>query len=259
MKTHWFSVLSVAGIVLLAGNVIGSELRWGAPANSVPTTQSSVMHIPTAILMDEMIEAPAILPVQHAGPVQPPPRIALPSSGQFDHDLFHEPSPQNRPLPPGAVHRNTPPIAPNVAPSATAERGMATRCGDLIGLKSIREISHDIRPTHGGPLPEECVMEHSVYYGRHFAQTCFMWKASALSTRAAYFEHVELERYGQTIVCPALQPIASGARFFATIPLLPYKMLVTPPHECVYTLGHHRPGVRKPFMVRPFPIISPLR
>jgi len=81
-----------------------------------------------------------------------------------------------------------------------------------------------------------------------------MWKASALSTRAAYFEDVQLERYGHTIVCPALQPVVSGAKFFATIPFLPYKMGVTPPNECVYTLGHHRPGNCAPYMVQPCPV-----
>ena len=262
MKTHWTvlnfaGVLNIAGMVLLTSSAIGSELRWGAPTNSAPMP-SSVMHIPTMISMDDVIEAPEILPVQHADPIQSLPRIAVPPTTQFDHDVFFEPSPQNRPLPPGAVHRSTPPIVPSTPPMATG-RGMVTRCGDLIGLKSIREISHDIRPTHAGPLPEECVIEHSAYYGRHFAQTCFMWKASALSTRAAYFEHVQLERYGHTKVCPALQPVVSGAKFFATIPLLPYKMAITPPHECVYTLGHHRPGVRSPYMAQPFPILSPLR
>ena len=265
MKTRWFSVLSITGIVLLSGgilsgNVFGSELRWGTPTNrasvnSAPAA-SSVIHIPTMVAVDGMIEAPEILPVQHAGPLQPPPRIAMPSTSQFEHEFFIETSPQNRPLPPGAVHRSTPPIMPGTTPPATG-RGMVTRCGDLIGLKSIREISHDIRPTRDGPSPEECVIGDSVYYGRHFAQTCFMWKASALSTRGAYFENVQLERYGNTIVCPALQPVVSGVRFFATIPLLPYKMAITPPHECVYTLGHHRPGIRTPYMVQPFPIISP--
>ena len=296
MKTRWFSVLSITGIVLLSGsilsgNVFGSELRWGTPTNRAPANSASVshapvshapvnrtpanhapvnrapanhapvpqsvIHIPTIVSVDEVIEAPEILRVQHAGPLQPPPRIAMPSTSQFEHEFFIETSPQNRPLPPGAVHRSTPPITPGTTPPATG-RGMVTRCGDLIGLKSIREISHDIRPRRDGPSPEECVIGDSVYYGRHFAQTCFMWKASALSTRGAYFEHVQLERYGNTIVCPALQPVVSGVRFFATIPLLPYKMAITPPHECVYTLGHHRPGIRTtPYMVQPFPIIAP--
>jgi hypothetical protein len=56
---------------------------------------------------------------------------------------------------------------------------------------------------------------------------------------------VNLERYGYT-VSPILQPAISGAHFFLTIPTLPYKMVVQPPHECVYTLGYYRAGSRAP-------------
>jgi hypothetical protein len=129
----------------------------------------------------------------------------------------------------------------------------AVPCKERGMWKSIKDISHDIRPKSTDMLPEECVLDGTPYYGRHFGQTCFQWKASALSTKAAYFEDIQLERYGHTS-CPALQPIVSGAKFFATIPLLPYKMGVTPPNECVYTLGHHRPGNRAPHMIEPFPI-----
>ena len=260
MKTHWFSVLSVAGIVFLTGNALGSEVRWAKLAVS-GSVEPSVMHIPTIISEDAMPHptGPVISHVQHLQPVQLPQQIAIPT------DLnYLETMPLDHPVPPGAALQSTPlvspsatqrtlPIVPNATPT-TAGRGMVTTCGDQIGLKSIREISHDIRPPRADVLPEECAIDRPVYYERHFGQTCFMWKASALSTRAAYFEDVQLERYGNTIVCPALQPIVSGAKFFATIPILPYKMGVTPPNECVYTLGHRRPGNRSPYMVKPFPI-----
>jgi len=127
-------------------------------------------------------------------------------------------------------------------------------CGDQIMFKSIREISHDIRPTHPEELPEECYIESKPFYGRHFGRTNYMWTASALSTRAAYFEDTQLERHGHTKVRPAFQPLVSGVRFFGTIPLLPYHMGVTPPGECVYTLGHQRAGTYTPYMSEPFPI-----
>jgi hypothetical protein len=78
------------------------------------------------------------------------------------------------------------------------------------------------------------------------------WQASAFCCGPLYFEEPNLERYGYTH--GILQPIISGAHFFTTIPALPYKMVVHPPHECVYTLGYYRPGdpaprqrVRDPF------------
>ena len=258
MKTHWFVVLGIAGIVLLVGSVPvnkawGSEVRW-AKLTKVESATPTVLHIPT-VISDDVATSPAIMPVQWTEPAQQPPALAPPVIVQPE-SYFLETRPLDRPMPPGATLNSAPvPVTPRVPSGAatTAEKSGRTACGDLT-LKSIREISHDIRPSDSSRLPEECAIENTVHYGRHFGQTCFMWKASALSTRAAYFEDVQLERYGNTIVCPALQPVVSGAKFFATIPILPYKMGVTPPSECVYTLGHRRPGNCAPYMVEPFPI-----
>jgi hypothetical protein len=220
MKVHWFSVLCVAGVIFLAGNSPGNELRWKMPGNCEAAVPS-VTPIPSIITVDDEVEPCDILQVQNVEPVQMPQMAP-----------FVSPS-----------HEQTPKSEKSLIP-----------CTDL-GLKSIKEISHDIRPTTAsGELPEECVIAQNDYYGRHFNQTCLKWKASAVSTRAAYFEDVQLERYGHTKICPAFQPIVSGARFFATIPILPYKMGVTPPNECVYTLGHYGAGNCAPYMVEPFPI-----
>jgi hypothetical protein len=78
-----------------------------------------------------------------------------------------------------------------------------------------------------------------------WAQSNYQWAATSLCHRPLYFEEVNLERYGYT-VSPILQPAISGAHFFLTIPTLPYKMVVQPPHECVYTLGYYRAGSRAP-------------
>ena len=78
-----------------------------------------------------------------------------------------------------------------------------------------------------------------------WAQTSYQWSATKLCHRPLYFEQVNLERYGYT-VSPLLQPAISGAHFFLTIPTLPYKMVVQPPRECVYTLGHYRSGSPAP-------------
>jgi hypothetical protein len=119
-------------------------------------------------------------------------------------------------------------------------------------LKSIKEIGYDIRPT-ADELPKECPLQTIPYNGRHFAQTCYQWKASALCTKAAYFEDVQLERYGHSI-CPVFEPVISGAKFFLTIPFLPYKAGLFTPNECVYTLGHYRAGNCSPYMLDPLPI-----
>ena len=125
-------------------------------------------------------------------------------------------------------------------------------CPDTAAFKSIREISYDIRPMPG-ELPKECPLKAPAYTGRFYSRTNYLWNASALCTKGAYFENVQLERYGHSL-CPALEPIFSGVRFFVTIPLLPYKMGLAPPNECVYTLGHYRVGNCAPYMLDPLPV-----
>lgn len=67
-----------------------------------------------------------------------------------------------------------------------------------------------------------------------------------------YFEEVNAERYGYTC-SRCLQPAISAAHFFGTIPYLPYLMTANCPRECVYTLGHYRPGSCNPWREHSFP------
>jgi hypothetical protein len=53
---------------------------------------------------------------------------------------------------------------------------------------------------------------------------------------------------------PWVQPFASAANFFCTIPILPYKMGLELPNECVYTLGYYRPGDCAPYLFDPLPL-----
>ena len=62
-----------------------------------------------------------------------------------------------------------------------------------------------------------------------------------------------LERYGHTWG-PILQPLISAGNFFITVPLLPYKMGLEPPCECIYTLGYYRPGSCAPYILDPLPL-----
>ncbi|MGI9454926.1 MAG: hypothetical protein ACR2NU_00095, partial [Aeoliella sp.] len=66
------------------------------------------------------------------------------------------------------------------------------------------------------------------------------------------FEQHHLERYGHSWG-PCLQPIVSGAHFFTRLPVLPYCKGLYPPNECIYPLGHYRPGNCAPYMVDPIP------
>lgn len=122
-------------------------------------------------------------------------------------------------------------------------------------LKSISEITHDISPK-GDLFPKECPLQQGPLPDRQihgWAPITFTWKASGLCHKPAYFEEVHLEQYGHT--CRGhLQPLISGAHFFLTVPILPYKMGLYPPQECIYSLGYYRPGSCAPYMLDPLPL-----
>lgn len=123
------------------------------------------------------------------------------------------------------------------------------------GLTPIGSLSHEI-PRGQGRLPVLCPMsteERPAPSTRGWQPVTFTWKASALCHKPAYFEQVHVERYGHS-VGPILQPLVSGAHFFLTVPILPYKMGLYPPTECIYTLGHYRPGSCAPYMLDPLPL-----
>jgi hypothetical protein len=81
---------------------------------------------------------------------------------------------------------------------------------------------------------------------RCWPMMAYYWDATCLCYRPLYFEEANLERYGYSCDC-CLQPFASAAHFFGTVPALPYCMAVNCPGECIYTLGHYRPGSCPPW------------
>jgi hypothetical protein len=129
-------------------------------------------------------------------------------------------------------------------------------CPTLRDLKPIADIRLDIRPQRSRfedvDLPPECPLEGEPFLPRMWADTTYTWTASGLCHRPLYFEEPALERYGHTWG-HAVQPFVSGAHFFATIPVLPYKMGLEPPCECIYPLGYYTPGNCAPRMIPPVP------
>jgi hypothetical protein len=125
-------------------------------------------------------------------------------------------------------------------------------CPSPKDLKHISELTTNIAPT-AGELPHDCPLGNEVFQPRCFAPITYTWTASALCHKPLYFEDVQLERYGH-MAGPWLQPVASGVNFFATIPILPYKMGLELPNECMYTLGYYRPGDCAPYLFDPIPL-----
>lgn len=79
----------------------------------------------------------------------------------------------------------------------------------------------------------------------------YQFSAANTFSHPLYFEDVMLERHGHERF-PMLQPLVSGGRFVATVPMLPYLMTVRNPCSFEYKLGHYRAGDRVyPFVQRP--------
>jgi hypothetical protein len=121
--------------------------------------------------------------------------------------------------------------------------------------RRMEEITADIRPRlKAGDIspPPDCERISDTFQSRAWSPVTFTWTAPATCNKPLYFDEVQLENYGHTWG-PYVQPIISGVHFFATVPLLPYYMGVTPPNECVYSLGYYRPGNCAPYLLDPFP------
>lgn len=126
---------------------------------------------------------------------------------------------------------------------------------EQLRLDRISEIDLDIRVegVAGNDYPCECRLDGEVFEPRRFATTTFTWKAAGYCHKPLYFEQWNFERYGHSYGWAA-DPFISAAHFFGTLPILPYKMGVELPWECVYPVGYYRPGNCAPWTVPAFPI-----
>jgi hypothetical protein len=275
-------------------NNVNPELNWRIPAihgqvaaqpqalpkpSVAPSQVQLVQHLePTqtnALLPTvDRIDSPA------APTLAPPPvngtRIAqgIPGPGASPNARIDTIYPESRP---GAtINRNFPGPSPVPAPnlSTLGDNSYDSIGGD--GLTMLSPPGTDGKPMIecsdpreiGAPMAsltvqidididwnkmKPCSINVDDYRPRNWQQTCFQRNASMLCTSAAYFEDVAVERYGHSWG-PFMQPVMSAAHFYGSVVFLPYKMGLTPPNECVYTLGYYRPGSCAPFMIDPIPL-----
>jgi hypothetical protein len=168
------------------------------------------------------------------------------------------PDPQFNPTLPGAARPDEQLFGRGSDPTPEEQAYVQKRCAEeleAIRASRIATISLEIAPTGeaGRDYPFECLIDDGTpYAGRHWAEITYMWKAAANCHKPLYFEQVHAERYGHSLP-PCLQPVCSGAHFFGSLITLPYQMGLTPPNECVYPLGHYRPGNCAPYMVPAVP------
>jgi hypothetical protein len=219
--------------------------------------------------LESQNEAPA--PPDGAPPALPgDPAPPLPSDGPIDtpppavDDLF-----RNEPIPrPQQPAELTPPESDQLldgglstdpgGPGCEDQKGECQQAIQDLQKRDITTITVGllIEGEEGTDFPCDCSIGRDFnapkFAGRDFAPTLFTWKASGTCHKPLYFEDVQLERYGHSWN-PVIQPFASAAHFFVSVPLLPYKMGLRPPNECVYTLGYYRPGNCAPYMLEPIP------
>jgi hypothetical protein len=112
-------------------------------------------------------------------------------------------------------------------------------------VPSIHEVRLDIMRGQG-EVPKSCFPEQQLLYGSRCGNVPrganlneYHWAPSGLFSNPLYFEDVSLERYGR-VSCG--QNVVSGAKFFGTVAILPYKMGVDCPRERQYALGPTRAG-----------------
>ena len=133
-----------------------------------------------------------------------------------------------------------------------ADAPYVDECPDPNDMPSILDVPYKVVPKPG-LFPERCPLPEDDYVRKAPTPIEFTWKASSLCYKPLYFEDPQLERHGH--YChPLLVPFTARARFLLTIPVLPYLMGVYPPNECIYDLGHYRPGDCAPNILNPVPI-----
>lgn len=153
----------------------------------------------------------------------------------------------------GAARADEParPAAKRPAAVPAEAEEVAAPAADPWSSKPLAAVSLDIRPPAGelpesvAPFPQPPQAAPLVPVGpRPWSGSLVTWQASWLCHQPLYFQEVAAERYGA--YCPYVQPLISGADFFARFPALPVMVLKHNPCECVYTLGYGRPGTPPP-------------
>ncbi len=151
-----------------------------------------------------------------------------------------------------------------VAPRASAPEVDSLLLAPDLKEGSITSVTTNIM-ARGELMPENVAAEKmlelaAVSYNsvavRQWGGLQYCWDAPVACHEPLYFEEVNLERHGYgPRHLHSIQPLLSGAQFFATVPALPYKIMAEPPSHPVYTLGRYRPGSPVPYRVN-YPPLS---
>ncbi|GIX02952.1 MAG: hypothetical protein KatS3mg112_1889 [Thermogutta sp.] len=248
--------------VVLEVPVLGNAEPVDDPlADPFGDRQSSQPAKTPANVAGQVAQIPTPRPLQTPAELIPPPlpegtHMAGSSAQQSQETSPPSGQPPAPPAPPGQLLETLPqgPIDQRPMEEQLAQvPGVGKdECPPPDRLRKITEITNNIAP-QPGKFPLECPLQGGEFVERNWKPIVFTWTASALCHKPLYFEQVAVERYGHNLG-PIVQPFASAAHFFLTVPILPYKMGLNPPNECVYALGYYRPGSCAPWILDPFPL-----
>lgn len=130
-------------------------------------------------------------------------------------------------------------------------------------LPPLKTISTDTAEIGNGRLPDDYRGEESFPVtqlpeapqdrGEYAPMIVRSWAAPNTFTLPLFFEDRMRERHGHER-WGCMEPIAAGARFFATVPMVPYLATLQHPCDPVYTRGYFRAGSPAPCLMQRPPL-----
>jgi hypothetical protein len=137
-----------------------------------------------------------------------------------------------------------------VLPIPIPDNPTAPRIPALDQDRPIGALTTNIMTT-AGKLPQDVAADkfrgdYPPWAQRPWNETAYFWDAPSLCYGGLRYEEVNLERFGYGH-CHLLQPFVSAAHFAGSTVALPYNIATHPPWECIYPLGHYRPGSPVPY------------
>jgi len=248
------AAVGLSGCVTPAGLGVVDGLASGAPhsATAAPEVdllrafaeakESLVESSERSVLKSRASAKPAAFTVTQI-------EAAAPPAG-----LDRQPSPELLPI-------NPPRAEPNSA-ATSADQPTGGQPGTQQRIKSIREISLDIRapqlfndqqqampaPPDEGATALPLLAEAQPFTRGDLANSGFHWQPTVegltFCYQPLYFQEVNVERYGRSF--GMFQPVVSVASFYGRVPLLPYMAFARPARRCTCPPHWTLPGYRIP-------------
>ncbi len=228
-----------------------------SPASNAPHTSSNAEPRAVATQLTLLAQPPATTPPPTRSSDTP---VAAASPGDFNAPTAEEVVAQDAAQ--SALEANSQSSLSNQPSTeeiiATADD---TELGGTVNPQQLRELSNQIPVVNIsmegvgiGLLPEGVDRDKNLQptylptgEERGATYKVAQWQPSMICHYPLYFEDAMLERHGH-VRFGCFQSLAAGAKFFGTLPLIPYLSTLKPKHECQYALGHYRAGSDAPLV-----------